>query len=73
MEQRTFWEADRFSATEGIRRILCNPKFISVFIRPPFTVAILDQNNPIRALFSHLSNILSSGFRLGLYKRATYS
>jgi hypothetical protein len=49
MEQSPSWEANRFSATQELPRILWNPKVhYRIYKRQP-PASALSQNNPIRA------------------------
>ena len=77
MQQSASWEANRFSASQEIPRILWNPKVHYRFHNCPPPVPILSQINPVHAphptswkyilIFSHLrlglpSGIFPSGF-----------
>jgi len=65
MEQRPSWEANRFSASQEIPRILWNPKVhLPTHKRPP-PLPILSQLDPVHTLTSyylmiHLNIILPS-------------
>jgi len=47
------WEANRFSASQEIPRILLNPKFHYRINKSQPSVHILDQNSPVHALSFH--------------------
>ena len=49
MEQSPSWEADRFSASQKIPRILRNPKFHYLTHKRPPPVTILSQLDPVHA------------------------
>ena len=63
--QRSPWEANRFSASQEIPRILWNPKFHYRSYKSPLSLPILSQFDPVRTptshfLMIHLNIILSS-------------
>ena len=68
MEQSPFWEANRFSASQEISRILWNPKVRYCIHKCPPPVPILSRLDPFHISISHLLKIhlTSSLLRLGL-------
>ena len=57
MEERPSWEANRFSASQEISRILWNPKFNYCVNKCPPPVLILSQISPVHAFTSHFLKI----------------
>ena len=57
MEQSPSWEADRFSASQKILRILWNPKIHNSIDKCPPPFPILSQLDPVHTSTSHFLNI----------------
>jgi len=57
MEQSPSWEANKFSASQEIPRILWNPKFHYRNHKFPSPVAILSQLDPVHTPTSHFLKI----------------
>ena len=57
MDQSPSWEANRFSASQKIPRILCNPKVHYSIHKCQPPVRILSQLDPVHSLNSHFPKI----------------
>ena len=57
IEQPPSWEADRFSADQGIPRILWNPKVHYHLYKFPSPVPVLSQIDPVHTSTSHFLKI----------------
>ena len=57
MERSPSWEANRFSASHVIARILCNPKVHYSVYKYPLPFLILSQINPVHYNQSHFLKI----------------
>ena len=57
MEQSPSWEANRFSSSQEIPRILCNPKFHYRTHKYPPPVPILSQLDPAHTRTTHFLKI----------------
>ena len=69
MEQSPFWEANRFSASQEIPRILWNPKvYYHIHKWPPLSLFLASsiQSIPLHLTYWRSILILSSHLRLGL-------
>jgi hypothetical protein len=74
MEQSPSWEANRFSASQKIHRMLWNPKVYYHIHKCPLTVPILSHLDPVYTLTTHFLKIrlhiiphLSLGLASGLF------
>ena len=57
MEQSPSWEANQFTASQEIPRILWNPKVLYRVYKCPLPDPILSQINPVHALTSHFLKV----------------
>jgi hypothetical protein len=85
MQQSRSWKANRFSASQEITRILCNPKIHYRIYKCPPPATILSQIDPVHTLTStawrstlilpfHLLQGVQSGiFHSGFHTKTPYT